>query len=687
VSSISATFTHIARSGSTLALGRTNNRPRWVLPALCSILICAAVLLCWGMAGSEYNAFYASAARSMSESWKAFLFGSFSPANTITIDKIPGYLWPQALSVRLFGFHSWSLILPQIIEALVTLLATYRLVRGWAGEAAAVLAAGLLALTPALIAVGHTNNEEACYVMCLALAAGAAQRAAVSGRVRSLILAGVWIGLAFQCKMLEAWALFPAVAAAYLLAAPPRASRRVVHVLAAGLATVAVSLWWVVLVTLVPASDRPYLDGTTNDNAFSLVFGYNGLTRFSSLGISPSSVGSVGQAGGGPAGATSSSGMATMFQVAQTSQVGWLYPLAAVSIALLLWQRRGKPRTDPLRAGVILAAVWIATYALAYSAGSIHSYYVVTLAPPLAMVSGAGAVELWRTFRAGGGRAWALPITLALTDIWAISIAAGVSGRPGWLIPLLIAVGVTVLIALAVVRFRPTVSRRVTTAAIAVAVLVPVAGPVAWDSTVITAGDDMSLAMGTVGPSAAGAGAFGGGGFGSGFAGRPGGADGGGFPFAGGKAGSGAAAGSGGASNGMWVSDGTLSADQRDVLDYAQAHSAGAAFVLTVSSWSQASPYVLRAGADVLSLGGFSGSAPFPTLSQFEQYVAEGEVRYVYLPTSGSSSGFGGNGGQANTTAAQIQAWVPAHCSTVPASAYGGSTSTTADTLYLCSHT
>ncbi|MBO0832280.1 MAG: glycosyltransferase family 39 protein, partial [Actinobacteria bacterium] len=191
---------------------------RWVRPALLLILICAGILYCWGINGGLYNTFYASAVRSMSESWKAFAFGSFSPANAITIDKIPGYLWPQAISARLFGFQAWSIVLPQIIEAFVTVLATYRLVRRWAGEAAAVLAAAFLALTPAVVASTHTNNEEAAFVMCLALAALAVQRAVVSGRLRSLALAGVWVGLAFQCKMVEAWALLPVIAVTYLVA-------------------------------------------------------------------------------------------------------------------------------------------------------------------------------------------------------------------------------------------------------------------------------------------------------------------------------------------------------------------------------------------------------------------------------------------------------------------------------------
>jgi hypothetical protein len=35
-----------------------------------------------------------------------------------------------------------------------------------------------------------------------------------------LLLAGVWVGLAFQAKMIQAWLVLSALAIAYLLAAP-----------------------------------------------------------------------------------------------------------------------------------------------------------------------------------------------------------------------------------------------------------------------------------------------------------------------------------------------------------------------------------------------------------------------------------------------------------------------------------
>jgi hypothetical protein len=462
-----------------------------------------------------------------------------------------------------------------------------------------------------------------------------------------------------------------------------------------------VSLVWVVTVALVPASSRPYIDGTTNNNPFSMVFGYNALTRFSSLGITPASVGAVSERGGGAAGAVQASGLSTMFQAAQASQVGWLYPLAAVSIVVLFWQRRHKPRTDPVRAIVIMWTAWIVVYGLAYSEGSIQSYYVLTLAPALAALSGAGTVALWHAFRARGRRALALPVTIALTVGWGIYIASSFSTYR-WLIPALAVAGIAALAALAASWRAPIAAGRWALAA-AIAALIAVFGPAAWDSSVITAGNTESLAMGNTGPNATTL-SFGGGGFaarggsgpggglgggsGSGSSSRPGGGFGarGGFGAgsasgAGGRpAGGGAAAGAG---NGLWAGNGTLTTAQQDLLDYVQEHRDGARYVLTTTNVYAATPYILRAGADVLSVGGFTGQVPFPTLTQFEQYVTSGQVRYVYLTTSG---GLAGPAGQTSQTAeSQIGAWVPAHCTTVPASDYGGtSTSSTSGTLYEC---
>ena len=108
-------------------------QPPWARPALLGIAAVAALLYARNLAGAGLAPFYSVAVKSMSVSWKAFFYGAFDPKATITIDKLAGSFLPQALSARIFGFHPWSLALPQVIEGVVSVLAMYRVVRRWAG--------------------------------------------------------------------------------------------------------------------------------------------------------------------------------------------------------------------------------------------------------------------------------------------------------------------------------------------------------------------------------------------------------------------------------------------------------------------------------------------------------------------------------------------------------------------------
>jgi 4-amino-4-deoxy-L-arabinose transferase-like glycosyltransferase len=90
-----------------------SGRPAWALPALGAILVVAAGLYTWDLSSNGMgNTFYAAAVKSGTESWKAFLFGSIDPGSFITVDKPPASLWVMELSGRIFGFSSWSMLLP-----------------------------------------------------------------------------------------------------------------------------------------------------------------------------------------------------------------------------------------------------------------------------------------------------------------------------------------------------------------------------------------------------------------------------------------------------------------------------------------------------------------------------------------------------------------------------------------------
>src|ERR1700735_1177610 len=257
-----------------------SDQPAWARPALLAIAVVAAVAYGWGMAGASVEPFYGAAARSMSESWHDFIFGSFDPAGTVTVDKLPGALWMQALSLRVFGFHIWALVLPQVIEGVLTILVLYRAVRRLAGPAAGLIAAAALAVTPITVLLSRGNVSDSLLILLLVLAADATSAVLLTGSLRQLVLAGVWVGLAFQAKMIQAWLALPALAAGYLLAAPAAKLRtRCAHVALAGLVTAVVSLSWMTAVSLVPSQDRPYVDGSANDSVYTQVFDYNGLGR------------------------------------------------------------------------------------------------------------------------------------------------------------------------------------------------------------------------------------------------------------------------------------------------------------------------------------------------------------------------------------------------------------------------
>jgi 4-amino-4-deoxy-L-arabinose transferase-like glycosyltransferase len=402
------------------------DQPAWARPALLAIAVVAAFAYAWGMAGASIEPFYGAAARSMSESWHDFIFGAFDPAGTVTVDKLPGALWLQALSLRVFGFHIWALVLPQVVEGVLTILVLYRAVRRLAGPAAGLTAAAVLAVTPVTVLLSRGNVSDSLLILLLVLAADAASAALLTGSLRQLLLAGAWVGLAFQAKMIQAWLVLPALAAAYLLAAPAaRLRTRCAHVALAGLVAAVVSLSWMTAVSLVPAQDRPYVDGSANDSVYTQVFDYNGLGRLT---------GSWTTIAGPPSPLLVAAVKSGQLLNAETFGIkpswhrllagpfgadsGWLLPAAFAGALGVFISRRRQGRRDPLRAAVVLWGGWWLVLAVFFSAGTyLNSYYVAALVPAVAALCGAGLA-------ACGPRPW--------SDKVRLSVAATVLGCAGY---------------------------------------------------------------------------------------------------------------------------------------------------------------------------------------------------------------------------------------------------------------
>ena len=409
-------------SSLALPISRLRTRARVARPELWVLLVVASVLYLWALSRNGWaNTYYSAAVRSMSTSWHAFLYGSFDTSGLMTVDKPPLALWVQALSVRAFGFSSWSVLVPQALMGVATVGLLYDLVRRRFGRVAGFVGGLALAVTPVFVAIARYNNPDTLLVLCCVAALWFVVRGLEDGRTRWLVLAGVCVGLGFEAKMGAALLVVPALAVAWMWVAPRGRPAAVRQLAWGGLAMAVVGLAWPVLVWLTPAADRPWVSGTSDNSVWSLILGYNGLGRLLGQDGGPAGGGGgPGPGGGGAAGPFGGSpGVLRLLNESLGGQAGWLLGaalVAAVGIAVASRLRRGDPRTG----WIIAVGGSFATIAVAFSTaeGIFHPYYTSQLAPFVAALVGAGAGLLLR----GGRRA-------AVWGAVGVAAARGLRGR------------------------------------------------------------------------------------------------------------------------------------------------------------------------------------------------------------------------------------------------------------------
>ena len=650
----------------TLPLTAGLRRPRGWTVGLVVIGLGALVLTGWQVWAGAPSEYYASIALSMSRSWSNFFFGAVDPAGTVTLDKIPGSFWIPALFVRAFGYSAWAVILPNALAAVAAALITAVTARRLAGDRAGLIAGSIAAVTPILVAVARSNQPETFFVLGLALTAWAAVRAVQARSPGWLIAAGALIGLSFQFYELEAWAVWPALALAYLFTRQSWA-RRLGHLALAGAVSLVASLWWVAIVSMIPAGSRPYIGSTLSNNPWEMVFGYNGLGRFSATADSAAYESFTPPFSGEP-------GVLRLFNAQLAGQVAWLIPAAIVGIIVLWVLRFSRPLT-------VLLTVWLATFAAMFSTvAGMHQFYTAALAIPLALIVGTALAAAHRA-----GRVWPQIVIVAVAGATALGIGLATGG---YSVPVSIAQGIAAVVAVVLLSTRHR-GRAVTTVAVMIGLLLT---PAVWSAVTIAHPSSINPVAGGVSESAGfGGRGFGGAGFAGGmptggrgsqgFGAAPGG---GAAPGSGQGAGRGTGAAPGGSSGRARGADGAApsgfgggfgagGADDSALVSWLQARSTGSTYLAATFGAQSAAQLILASdGGSFLPIGGFNGTDDVPTLDAFTALVDSGQVRYVI---GGDQRGGGTSLGAASTTTAssQIRTWVTQHCATdssAPATVY-----------------
>ena len=321
------------------------------------------------------------------------------------------------------------------------------------------------------------------------------------------------MGLAFNTKTLAACLVIPGIALGYLLCARGSIWRRLLQLLAAGVVLGAVAFSWIAFVEATPASQRPYVGGSTDNTELNLTFGYNGFGRvegqvggpgriFIKLGavapfpartrthtalranktrapthvpnpLLPDGHYTDPTPFGGP------TGPLRLFHYGFGGQGGWMYPFALLGLVALalsiLWPPRGTARTetadartveptgargwwesvrrDERTAGLFVLGGWFLAESafLSFAQGIVHPYYVSALGPGAAAMIGAGAVAFARFGRARDWRMLLLVLAVAGT-VAAQLVLLRREHYLHWLPHLLIALTAVGLLAMVAVR-------------------------------------------------------------------------------------------------------------------------------------------------------------------------------------------------------------------------------------------
>lgn len=638
-----------------------------------SLILILSVILNFANLGIEgyANTFYSAGVKSMLMNFKNFFFASFDPAGFVTIDKPPVGFWLQAISAKIFGFSGWSVILPQAAAGVISVAIIYHIIKKSFGIKAGLIAALCLAVTPISVAAARNNTIDNMLVMFLLLACWAGLIAAEKGKLGYLILSLVLVGIGFNIKMVEAYMAAPAIYITYLLASTMKLKKRIRDLILGTVILLVVSLSWAVVADLIPASSRPYIGSSTNNSVMQLIIGHNGLERIG-LGGKHGSKGAKNSNGNFQGrsfnnskfknstqmqigsnklknnfnsenknkrskngmqnfmGNNSSTGIIRLFSKGNMSdQISWLLLFAIIGFAAAAVQEKLKAPFDTRRKlSLILWVTWLIPEFIyfSFSKNVTHTYYLTTMAPSIAALSGIGFSAMWQFFKQKGAKAWFLPISLIANGCIEILILSyNSNSSSGYKILILITAILCILasMVLCIINSTRNTNKNLAKSLTSIALIGILAAPTVWSFT------PMFYQMNGSSPSA-------------------------GLELA----------------HNNRNSKSNVSNDSK-LIKFLESNRKNEKYLVMVpSASSYGSNLILESGEPVMALGGFSGSDPILTLDKFKKLVSDGELRYALIST-GNSRSFGNFG--RNSSNSGIMNWIKQNGKAVPTSEWKNS--------------
>ena len=317
-------------------------------------------------------------------------------------------------------------------------------------------------MIPSSVIIDSRNEPDALMMFLVLCSSFFIIKSVRSNNVFWLIPFALFIGLAFNTKMLVALIPLPVFFLYYFLSKDENLFKKIKHLFLTSLLITIISFSWVFIVWITPSNERPWVGSTSDNSIWTLVFKYNGFNRFEGfLGPPPQGVPPQGRppqlSVGPPQGSPSQVGRVAPLQMfdqgygilgllfgrigASTGWLlGWTILLGIINVSSSLSKSKLKNyknitnffKKDEYHSESFMWFFWLILGFFIFgvaNATDTHAYYLVALSIPIAGVFGIAFTQILEKVKNGTFPIQIIPIGMIMIVITQILWGSDLSGR------------------------------------------------------------------------------------------------------------------------------------------------------------------------------------------------------------------------------------------------------------------